>query len=411
LRPWQTGFSLVVLLTLLLASAGRVAAQIQIAPPEVASYTYGEEIVFRAIANTPTPVGGASLVIQLPGSTEPRTLAATITPLANQQSELTATFNPAGQELPVFSTLNFHFEITTPAGQVAVGPSGQFQYVDNRFDWQTLPGERAQVHWYRGEDSLAQAAGQAAARAPLRMTEILDLHLPEPVDIYVYADTETLQSVLAQSGHSWVAGRAEPEKGVILVALPPGPDQQILAEQRIPHELMHIALYLTLGEDYYNVPAWLNEGLASTAELYPNPEYPLLVKTAYQDTGVLSFSTLCPRFPSDASTALLAYAQSTSFVRFILERYGKAGMQALVQAYASGQDCEQGTQVALGVPLSELEQIWRDETFGERLSDESQSSDFTPWLVVILATLAVPLVLGWVILRKKPSNGTERAQL
>jgi hypothetical protein len=411
MRPWQTGFSLVVLLTLLLAPTRHVAAQIQIAPPEVASYTYGEEIVFRALANTPTPVSSASLVLQLAAGAEPWRLPAAINPLPNLQSELTATFNPAGQELPAFSTLTYHFEITTPSGQIASGPSGQFQYTDNRFEWQMVPGERAQVHWYRGEDSLAQAVAQAVARSPQHMAEILDLRLPEPVDIYVYADTESLQSVLAQSGHNWVAGRAEPEKGVILVALPPGPDQQILAEQRIPHELMHIALYLTLGENYYNLPAWLNEGLASAAELYPNPEYPLLVNAAYQDSGVLNFSTLCPRFPGDTATALLAYAQSTSFIRFLLERYGKAGMQSLVQAYADGQDCENGAQTALGVPLSELEQMWRDDTFGERLSEESQSSDFIPWLVVILATLAVPLVLGWVILRKRSPHKTERAQL
>jgi hypothetical protein len=121
-------------------------------------------------------------------------------------------------------------------------------------------------------------------------------------------------------------------------------------------------------------------------------------------------SSLCPGFPSEASTAVLAYAQSTLFTRFILERYGKEGMKALVSTYASGQDCENGAATALGMPLSELEQTWRDNTFGERLSSESQANDFLPWIAVILATLSVPLIIVWIVLRQKKSQDAGSVQ-
>jgi hypothetical protein len=411
LRSRKILLSLAVTFILLLILASAASAQTQIEVPEVVSFSFGEQITFRAVTDTPAPASSASLAMQLPGSTEALVIPAEILPLDNQRSELLATFNPAGQKLPAFSTLSFHFEIAKPSGQIVASPEAQFQYTDNRFEWQTLPGERNRIHWYGGDSELARTVQEVADTAPQRMAELLDLTVPNPVDIYLYADTESLQAVLAETGHNWVAGRAEPEKGAILVAVPPGPDQQILVEQRIPHELMHIALFLTLGERYYNLPAWLNEGLATAAEQYPNPEYPVLIKDAYQETGLPQIATLCAGFPSEASSALLAYAQSSAFTRFILVRYGKSGLQSLVQAYANGQDCENGALLALGVRLSELEQIWRDETFGERLSIANQSNDFIPWMVIILATLGVPLLLAWVILRKKSSHGTERAQL
>jgi hypothetical protein len=397
-------------LMLLMSAVHPAMAQVQIDVPEITSYTFGEQIDIRCPASMALPPGTASLLLKIPGYLEEKAIPASIQLVNEAESEIVGSYFPVGDELPAFSTMSYRCLFTNPAGQSTSSPSAEFQYIDNRFDWQALNGKQARIHWYQGDDSLASSVEGVISNFPQRVVEYLDLSLPEPVDIYLYADTESLQAALAQTGHNWVAGRAEPEKGVILVALPPGPDQQILAEQRIPHEMMHIALFLTLGDNYFNLPAWLNEGLASVAEQYPNAEYPALVKTAYQETGLPSMSSLCPGFPSEASTAVLAYAQSTLFTRFILERYGKEGMKALVSTYASGQDCENGAATALGMPLSELEQTWRDTTFGERLSSESQANDFLPWIAVILATLGVPLIIMWIVLRQKRSQDAGSVQ-
>jgi len=398
-RAWLILASLTALLPLQIASA-----QTQISEPEVSSYIFGEQITFRAQANIDTAIQQAQLIFQLPDISEARKIPAEVTPLNGGSSQLQATYKLAGQNLTAFSTLEYYFELVDSRGEKYSSPLAQFDYLDNRFEWQTLPGDPFQIHWYNGNGVAAKSVQQVAQSGMEHIQELIELVVPKQVEIYIYPDTTSLQEVLAHTGHTWTAGRAAPEKSVILTALPPGPDQQVLIEQRVPHELMHVSLYLTLGEDYFRLPVWLSEGLASAAELYPNPDYPLLVKTAYEQAGLPAMTALCPAFPDEASAALMAYAQSTSFARFILSHYGKAGMQSLVQAYASGRDCENGPVSALGISLSALEQQWRDETFGEQLPTQTQTDDFVPWLVILVATLAFPLLVGLIILLRRPST-------
>jgi len=52
-----------------------------------------------------------------------------------------------------------------------------------------------------------------------------------------------------------------------MVVIEPGPNQSIVMEQRIPHELMHVMLYRSIGAGYNNLPAWLREGTATLAEV------------------------------------------------------------------------------------------------------------------------------------------------
>jgi len=151
---------------------------------------------------------------------------------------------------------------------------------------------------------------------------LLLLPVPSGLDIYIYADSRTLQSALSPNSESWVAGHAEPDLGVIVVALPPGPDQRLLIQQRIPHELMHVLLYQSTDPGYANLPIWLSEGLASLVELYPNSDYQVLLENAVEKDSLIPMAALCPSFPRQASSALLSYAQAASFTRFLHNSYG-----------------------------------------------------------------------------------------
>ena len=60
-----------------------------------------------------------------------------------------------------------------------------------------------------------------------RIQDLLALPMPRKLDIYVYADPETMQSALSPGSENWVAGHADPDLGVILVTLPEGPEQRL----------------------------------------------------------------------------------------------------------------------------------------------------------------------------------------
>jgi hypothetical protein len=161
-------------------------------------------------------------------------------------------------------------------------------------------------------------------------------------------------------------------------------------DQRIPHELLHILLFQTTGAGFYNLPTWLSEGLASNAELYPNPDYHLLLDNAVENDTLLPISLLCETFPRDASNAILSYAQSASFTSYLYRTYGKSGLQDLVGAYANGLDCENGAQVAVGKSLSELDRNWQSEELSTNVV-LSTMNNILPWLILLLTVLAVPV--------------------
>jgi hypothetical protein len=201
-----------------------------------------------------------------------------------------------------------------------------------------------------------------------------------------------MKEALRPSSEAWVAGHADPDLGVVLVALPPGPDQRLLIERRIPHELAHVALYQAARLGYQNLPVWLNEGIASLAELYPNPDYRIVLEDALERNSLLSMDSLCQTFPRDVSNALLAYAQAASFTGYLRDTYGISGLQKLVETYANGLDCERGAKVALGMDLTQLERQWQRDALAQNVS-LTVFIKLLPWLVLVVAVLAVPLAL------------------
>lgn len=296
--------------------------------------------------------------------------------------------------LPAFSTVTYRFRMTLEDGSNYLSPEYSFLYEDNRFEWDSLLESPFRVYWYQGELPAAQSAIDIAESGVARARLLLpDLAFDQDIiHVYMYATATEMQQALEPGGELWVAGRAFPDEGLILVTLPPGPEQRLLMEQRIPHEVMHILLAQTYGEGHANLPTWIVEGLASSAELYPSPDYAVILDGAYERDGLVPITGLCDTFPREASTALLAYAQSASFVRFLHESYGSPALASLLNAYARGMTCERAPEVVLGKSLLQLEREWRQQTFSDDATVRT-IRNLLPWAVLIAAIFLGPTVL------------------
>ena len=299
---------------------------------------------------------------------------------------------------PTFSTLEYYYEIPLGDGTTYSSEPFTYFYDDNRFAWQTRQDAPFQVYWEQGDLSFAQNVLDIARQGLDKIQGFLPVTPPEKINIYVYSKASQMQDTLHSSSQNWVAGHADPELGVIVVALPPGPEQRYLTEQRIPHELMHILLYQWVGPGYERLPTWLNEGLASLAELPPNPDHRVLLQDAVEKDTLIPMETLCHTFPRDASSALLSYAQSASFVRYLYTTYGVSALQALVQTYADGLDCERGVRVTLGKGLVQLDQQWQRDALAQNITLNALNN-LLPWLVLLAAAVAAPLILAALRLR------------
>jgi len=218
----------------------------------------------------------------------------------------------------------------------------------------------------------------------------------QKINIYVYSSKAELQSTLAAAGVSWVGGHADPRYGSVVVAIPPGVDRNLEIQRQIPHEITHVMLYRFMDAGYQYLPYWVNEGIASEMELFPNPAYDEVLEKAHEENKLIPISQLCHSFPADQDAVVLAYAESSSLISYIKREFGITGVQALISAYDRGVSCDRGVEIALGQNLRSLEKAWKRERFGGAYRELLQA-----WLLPVLLVLGVIviLVVGVILLR------------
>lgn len=378
------------------------SAQAGITPEQVTvEYDFGQQITLRAKISDPTTVSQAQAILRAQGDTYTITIPASI----DQDGNIQARHEISQARLRPFAEIIYSFRFSLTDGTVIDSPQYTFRYLDNRFEWQTLEEGRLRIHWYNGDLSFGQNALDAARTGLERSSRLLAASLREPFDIYIYTSSNDMKVTIEQSGQAWVAGHASPDLYLAVVSISPGPEQALSMERKIPHELAHILTYEVAGAQYPQLPIWLREGIATISEIYPSPDYPRSLEYAVETQTLLSFTNLCGDFPADASSRFLAYAQSESFTRYIVDEYGISSLNRLIAAYVDGLGCEQGVQSALGVSLSELEYAWRSEILHEnRLA--LAIKNLSGYLLVFAVLLVLPLAPAF-ILPKQTSKKNE----
>jgi hypothetical protein len=393
---------IVLFISILAVFPGMTAfAQAQVEQVEV-SYTFGQLLVFQATVMSVGPIEQVYVLFREESDPETQVGEAILKEQSASVYRVIYERDLAARPLRAFSNINYHFRVDLKSGETFTSQDYHFYYEDNRYKWQSLEDDRFQVHWAdQGGIDFGADLLEVARTGLQRVQSLIAAEPAGQIDIYAYPSTSELQETLALAGLNWVAGHADPDLGVMVVALPDRPEKRLLMEQRIPHELMHILLYQAVGPTYTNLPTWLNEGLASIAELYPNPDYQILLEDAYEKDALVTISSLCQPFPRDAYSANLAYAEAASFTRYLQQQYGSSGLSALVQGYADGLDCDRGVEMGLGKSLLQLERDWRKAIFSENPNQVAISS-LMPWLSLLILILLAPLGLAISRLRSQP---------
>lgn len=366
-------------------------------------YNFGESILFSGNYSGDEQVLSGTLFFQQEGEEGSRGGQLEIQPGNQVQFE----YNLAEDPLRAFSTVNYWFELNLENGQKYVSPQQELLYEDNRFDWQEREDAMFHLRWYEGDTAFAQTVLDVAELGLANAQNLVPFTLREPIDIYVYASAAEMRTTLQSFGKNWVGAHTDPDLGVMVLSLPPGPEQRLEMERQIPHELMHILLYQNIGPGYANLPVWLTEGLASMAELYPNPDYLVLLENAQEKDTLPSIQSLCRSFPRDASGAYLAYAQAASFTRYLHQQFGSSQMQQLIKQYQDGLNCQRGAEAAYDLTLPQLERQWRQNVLGENVY-QSAFSNLLPWFVLLSIFLLIPFGLILAGIRKRSEGHQAR---
>lgn len=351
-----------------------------------ATAEFGKSITFTAKIKAASPIQQASLLFR--GVNEEVTRVETLQVAAD--GSVSFVYDASLNVFPPFSWIVYWFQATLSDGKTYTSESTRFQYSDNRFPWRETSQANVTIHWYAGDDAFGASALDSAGAGLLGMRDFMPLSLTEPIHIYIYSNVNDLGDTLMLGGREWAGGHAHADLGVVLVAVAPGVNQFTEMDTLIPHELAHVMLYRSLGDQYEKQPAWLIEGIASMVELYPNPDYARALEIASANDTLIPFTDLCAFFPADSGSAFLAYAQSQSFVTYIRDSFGVSGLSRLTGTYSDGFDCDLGVTKALGSSLSQLDARWRENVLGQNRGGAALRN-LLPFLLLLALVLIVPM--------------------
>ena len=305
-------------------------------------------------------------------------------------------------QLRPFARVYYWFETENSAGTKTTSPSYWFDYLDNRYTWQTNESKLFLIHWVSGNAAYGQKLQEIAISGLKNATQILPISPDLPIVIYVYPDIQSLQGVLSISDPTWIAGEAHPDLGIVFVSSSTDLNSTNELERQIPHELTHLLEYKLTGEHYAAAPAWLLEGLATNAETSPNADHARALLTAFQSQTLISISQLCTSFSPDSQQAVLAYAESASFVSYLTKRFSSEKITKLLENSNNGMDCSQLTTVTLGENLSSLDNSWQQATFKGTGSENSVLQYWPAFLIVLV--ILIPLL----VIRQKSQKHSKK---
>lgn len=389
----------IMIITILVSYPGIVTySQTSIDAPQV-SYSFSQYIKFQGILENPSNIKQCTLFLNIPGETD--TFSSLIKINSNGAYEYE--FPLSDHSIRAFSTITYWIEVAYKDNKVLSSEPKSLFYEDSRYSWKSLSLDPFQVYWYDREQSFGQLLLDTAHSGLVGIYKILPLDSPDLIKVYAYSSSQELRDTLQIAGQTWIGAHSDPDLRIIMLSIPDGPEQMIEMERQIPHELMHILLYHELGPSYQNLPLWLNEGLASIAELSPNPDYAILLQSASDQDNLLPIQSLCKSFPKEVSGAYLAYSEAASFTRYLIDTYGSPKLMELIFLYQDGLGCDQAVQNVYTQNLEMLDHQWRRDQLGVILW-KTTLINILPWLMIFLCVITVPLVIFFISVRKFNSS-------
>jgi hypothetical protein len=270
----------------------------------------------------------------------------------SHQLDFRVNFEPAGIDI------TYHWRLTDDRGDVTETEPKTLLWSDNRFEWRTQSSQDVTVYGYRNNDAYDKLILDSAQGTVDRLKEEFAVESVSPIRIWVYNSKKDFSAAQQGNSSEWIAGTAYPQLGVILAVLPEGNKSEV--GRVIPHEISHQLLYQATRNPFNGPPTWLDEGLAVYHQDGGNEEFQSVVEDAAEKGRLFSIRALNSNFPYDPADASLAYAESYSIVRFIVDEFGEDKLAAVVAAYREGISHDEALMKGLGVDIDELDRLWKE---------------------------------------------------
>lgn len=257
--------------------------------------------------------------------------------------------------LPPSTEIIYWWTVENNNNEKFVTQKSSITFADKRYNWNTISDKNITIHWYNGNELFARELLKAAQEAIERLFSNAFI-LKNNIEIFIYGNSTDFRNALI-APRGWEGGIAYPEHHKIAIGI--APSQIEWGKSALAHELGHLLVHqLTFSPYGTRLPVWLDEGLATLAESSDDNYYENLVLKAYEKNKIISMRTLISPFSADPDKAVLSYAQSWSFVKFLRDNYDYKKILELLDLFKNGSTCDNALLSVYGKDLKALQLDW-----------------------------------------------------
>jgi hypothetical protein len=316
---------------------------------------------FGSMTATATYGVGMTFTVQLPGGAPDRlelllrfggSDEAFVAPVSAGASSATYTWDSTTRGITPNTPVAYQWRATA-GDSVTLSAQGSLLYDDDRpgLNWHAARIGDTTLHWYGGAESQARKFGTISAEAASAAEKILGHSLDGPIDLFVYSTHDDFFGALGPGAREWTGAATFPELRTVFMWLGAGSSSYL--EQTVRHEVTHVVFYDATHNPFHQPATWFNEGLAVWSQSDSSAAQHTTVEAAAA-SGLIAFQGISESFPISADGAALSYAEGTTMVQMIMDRYGRDAIAAIAAAWRSGDGDDDALQAGTGVSAAKL---------------------------------------------------------
>lgn len=252
--------------------------------------------------------------------------------------------------------ITYWIEAEDAAGNKVQSDKAVVWYEDTRFEWRNLKEGTVTVYYYGGAEANARRAMEAARQTQQKVGNMFGVSA-RPFRVMLYntprdiTGAQPVEQSETRRGEIIRAGIAYSGEDLVQVLAFGGSG----AEDTARHEITHLFVHWAAGN---NVATWLNEGLAVWGQSDGGQEYVPYFRRALGNNELLLIRGM-DSFPGKSEDTLLAYGQSYSIVKWLIETNGPEKLRSLMESLKAGDGLAKGLQQHYGVTVDQLDAKWR----------------------------------------------------
>ena len=316
--------------------------------------TYGQEIRLDVELNGGAP-DRLELLVRTPGDE-----STTVAPVQTSGASATYVWDTSVNYVVPNTLITYQWR-AIDGETVTLSEEGTIRYQDDRpgLDWQSAQLGEATVHWYGGAETEARRFGELTAQGVARAEHLLGTELAGPVDVFIYDTREEFFGALGPGVREWTGAAAYSELRTIFMWLGGGSPSYL--EVAMLHEVTHIVFHDATDNPFHEPARWLNEGIATWSETSEGADERAIVALEASGGGLFAFDAITEQFPIGERGGRLSYAQGTTMVDLIVDRYGEDAIAAIAAAYRDGASDADALAAGTGVSADELYAAFYEE--------------------------------------------------